>query len=116
MPARSGIWAWKARSWWCSRRRPKWRFPQPQVEAAIHQALAEAEENKISGAAVTPFLLERVSQLSGGASLQANLALLRNNARLAAQIALRSSRADISRACQLIPIVQPILWSGFQSI
>lgn len=58
-----------------------------QLEEAIQAALAEAEQNHIRGAAVTPFLLERVSRLSGGASLQANLALLENNARLAAQIA-----------------------------
>jgi pseudouridylate synthase len=58
-----------------------------QMEAAIAQALAEAETAQVSGAAMTPFLLNRVSQLSGGASLQANLALLKNNARLAAQVA-----------------------------
>ncbi len=62
-------------------------LPAEQVEEILRLALAEAEEKKISGAAVTPFLLDRVSQLSGGASLAANLALLENNARLAAQIA-----------------------------
>jgi pseudouridine-5'-phosphate glycosidase len=62
-------------------------MPAEQVEDILRLALAEAEEQQISGAAVTPFLLERVSQLSGGASLRANLALLQNNARLAAQIA-----------------------------
>ena len=61
-------------------------LPHGEIEAVIRQTLAEAEEKHISGAAVTPFLLSRVSELSGGASLQANLALLRNNARLAAQI------------------------------
>jgi pseudouridine-5'-phosphate glycosidase len=58
-----------------------------QIEQVISQALKEAEEMKITGASVTPFLLDRVSVLSGGASLNTNLALLRNNARLAAQIA-----------------------------
>ena len=62
-------------------------LPADLVEEILRLALAEAEEKKISGAAVTPFLLDRVSQLSGGASLTANLALLENNARLAAQIA-----------------------------
>lgn len=62
-------------------------IPAEQIESVIHQALQEAEENQVSGAQVTPFLLDRVNQLSGGASMQANLALLRNNARLAAQIA-----------------------------
>jgi pseudouridylate synthase len=63
-------------------------LPTGQVEDLIKQALKEAGQQNISGAAVTPFLLERVNQLSGGASMQANLALLRNNARLAAQIAM----------------------------
>ena len=58
-----------------------------QIEQVISQALKEAEEKKITGSSVTPFLLDRVSVLSGGASLNTNLALLRNNARLAAQIA-----------------------------
>jgi len=58
-----------------------------QVEKTIQQALSAAKEQGIRGAAVTPFLLERVNQLSHGASMQTNLALLRSNARLAAQIA-----------------------------
>jgi pseudouridine-5'-phosphate glycosidase len=57
------------------------------VEDAIQQALAEAEGQHIRGQPVTPFLLKRVSELTGGESLRANLALLLNNARLAAQIA-----------------------------
>jgi pseudouridylate synthase len=58
------------------------------IERHIQQALEEAAQQKISGSAVTPFLLDRVSSLSGGASLNSNLALLQNNARLAAQIAV----------------------------
>jgi pseudouridine-5'-phosphate glycosidase len=63
-------------------------LPREQIEGAIDQALEEARQQGIRGAAVTPFLLERVGQISGGASMQANLALLQNNARLAAQIAV----------------------------
>jgi pseudouridylate synthase len=62
-------------------------LPSAEVERMIAQALEEAAAQKMRGAAVTPFLLDRVSKLSGGASLQANLALLRNNAHLAAKIA-----------------------------
>ena len=62
-------------------------IPAVEIESHIQQALEEAQEQNISGQAVTPFLLARVSQLSGGASLQANLALLKNNAEVAAQIA-----------------------------
>ena len=59
-----------------------------EVEAAVVQALAEAAEQGVRGQAVTPFLLSRISALTHGASLEANLALLKNNARLAAQIAI----------------------------
>jgi pseudouridine-5'-phosphate glycosidase len=57
-----------------------------EVEGAIEQAIAELGD-RISGQAVTPFLLSRVSELTRGASLQANLSLLKNNARVAAQVA-----------------------------
>jgi len=57
------------------------------VDGAIQQALDEALAQGIRGQGVTPFLLKRVSELTGGDSLRANLALLLNNARLAAQIA-----------------------------
>ena len=62
-------------------------LPRESVDAAIAQALQEAEAQGIRGQASTPFLLERVSELTGRASLQANLALLKNNAVVAAQIA-----------------------------
>lgn len=53
----------------------------------IAQALAEAEAQKISSKAVTPFLLDRIFTLTEGRSLTANIALVRNNAALAAKIA-----------------------------
>ncbi len=53
----------------------------------IAQALAEAKAQGISAKAVTPFLLGRIYELTGGRSLAANIALVRNNARLAAEIA-----------------------------
>jgi pseudouridine-5'-phosphate glycosidase len=58
------------------------------VEKAIHLALAEAAKSGIHGPKVTPFLLQRVNELTGGASLRANLGLLRANARLAGEIAM----------------------------
>jgi len=57
------------------------------VESAIREALDEAQKKDIRGQYITPFLLRRVSELTGGSSLRANLALLRNNARVAAEIA-----------------------------
>jgi pseudouridine-5'-phosphate glycosidase len=62
-------------------------IPASEIESVIQQALSEAGEQGIYGQAVTPFLLSRVSELSGGQSLKANLALLKNNARIAASIA-----------------------------
>jgi len=62
-------------------------LPAEQAEDAIRRALEDARMEQVSGQALTPFLLGRVSELTGGASLQANLALLRNNALVAAGIA-----------------------------
>ena len=58
-----------------------------EVEQFIAQAVREAEDKRITGKAVTPFLLSRLNELSGGKSLASNVALIKNNAALAAQIA-----------------------------
>ena len=63
-----------------------------EVEAATQQALAEAEEQGVHGAAVTPFLLERIRQLTEGRSLAANVQLILNNARVGAQLAVELAR------------------------
>lgn len=57
------------------------------LEKVLDDSLAKAERQKIAGRDVTPFLLARMSEQSKGATLQANIALLENNARVAAQIA-----------------------------
>jgi pseudouridylate synthase len=62
--------------------------PREQIEAVIAQATAEAAGAGIRGADLTPWLLARVAELTGGASVRANLSLIRNNARTAAQIAV----------------------------
>ena len=56
------------------------------LESAIRQAVEESELQKLTGASLTPFLLCRVSELTGGDSLVANLELLRQNVRIACQI------------------------------
>lgn len=61
--------------------------PAEQVESWIGDALAESEAKGISGKELTPFLLSRLSDLSGGATLRANISLLISNARIAARIA-----------------------------
>jgi len=62
-------------------------LPAAEVEAAIREALGAAEAQGVRGKAVTPFLLQAVAERTGGRSLEANVALLRNNARVAAQVA-----------------------------
>ncbi|HEY3476654.1 MAG TPA: pseudouridine-5'-phosphate glycosidase [Anaerolineales bacterium] len=62
-------------------------IPTSEMAPIIERASREAQERKISGKKLTPFLLERIGELSKGRSMRANLALLLNNARLAAQIA-----------------------------
>jgi pseudouridine-5'-phosphate glycosidase len=57
------------------------------VEEALVQAEDEAHSSGIKGKDLTPFLLNRIADLSQGATLQANLSLLQNNARVAALIA-----------------------------
>ncbi len=62
-------------------------MPRDVVDAAITQAVQEADEQGISGKAATPFLLARVNALTGGGSLATNIELVLNNARLASAIA-----------------------------
>lgn len=63
-------------------------IPRSEMEPFIEQANKEAHEKKVHGKELTPFLLSRISELTKGKSLRANLSLLLNNARLAAQIAV----------------------------
>ncbi len=70
---------------------PAHELPAAEAESAIQAALREASEKEIAGKAVTPFLLARVSELTGHRSRDANRALLRQNAMLAAQIAVAAS-------------------------
>ncbi len=67
-------------------------IPAEAMEARIRTALDEASAQGIQGKAVTPFLLSRLEALTEGASLTANVALVRNNARLAAAIAVAYGR------------------------
>jgi pseudouridylate synthase len=63
-------------------------IPALEIAPAIEQAVAEAEKRGLRSAEVTPFLLSRLAELTGERSLRTNLALLKNNARVAAQIAV----------------------------
>lgn len=67
-------------------------IPRTEIMPVVERALAEAEAQRISAKAVTPFLLQRIFELTQGRSLEANIALVLNNARLAAAIAHEIAR------------------------
>ncbi len=69
-------------------------IPANEIDSLINDAVHEALENGIVGPAVTPYLLEKVKNLSGGKSMATNLALLKNNAYLAAQIAVSLQKGN----------------------
>lgn len=72
---------------------PEDEIPAEDLKPHIEAAIREAEAAGISGKEVTPFLLDRVLRLTEGRSLEANIALVLNNARLAAGIAVALSRS-----------------------
>ena len=65
----------------------EYSMPADIINAAIEEALRQAEEQSIHGKQTTPFLLAKVKELTGGDSLSANIELVLNNARLAARTA-----------------------------
>ena len=65
-----------------------------RMEDATQSALREMRERRIHGSAVTPFLLLRIAELTGGESLTANIALILNNVRLASRIAIELRRRE----------------------
>jgi pseudouridine-5'-phosphate glycosidase len=61
------------------------------MERVIGQAIEEAGQQGVTGKALTPFLLSRIEQLTRGDSLQANIELVLNNARLAGAVSVALS-------------------------
>jgi len=80
---------------------PEEELPSEKVDWAIKQARQEAHDKNVHGQPLTPFLLARLSELTNGDSLKANLKLLLNNARLGAQIALAYSESEIQNAVRV---------------
>jgi pseudouridine-5'-phosphate glycosidase len=72
-------------------------IPNKEMEPLIEQANREARDQGVHGKELTPFLLERITELTKGKSMKANLALLLNNARLAAQVAKALRTSDRKR-------------------
>ena len=77
---------------------PADEIPLTELQPMIETAQAEAEAQGISAKAVTPWLLDRIADLTGGRTLPANIALVLNNARLAAAIAREIGAADREHA------------------
>lgn len=65
----------------------EFEVPHEQLQTVLDQAIASAERNHIGGRELTPFLLSQMAERSEGSTLRANIALLENNARVAAEIA-----------------------------
>jgi len=70
------------------------------IESAIHEALREARIKEIKGKAVTPFLLSRLEGLTLGRTLAANKALVKSNAKLAAEVAIAWARVRVQARVQ----------------
>lgn len=66
----------------------EYAMPKDVIDGAIQEALRQADEQGIKGKETTPFLLAKVKELTGGDSLDSNIQLVYNNAKLAAQIAV----------------------------
>ena len=72
----------------------KYSMGHEVINAAIDKAVAEANEQGVHGKAVTPFLLARVKELTGGDSLESNIQLVYNNAALAADTAVELRKLE----------------------
>jgi len=72
---------------------PKDKEANPElIRSAIKEALEQADKQNIKGALITPFLLKRVNELTKGESSASNIELIKNNARLGAQISIQLSK------------------------
>jgi len=80
----------------------EYALPHEKIDSVIDLAVKESEELEIKGKDATPFLLKRITELTGGESLETNIALVLNNAKLGAEIAcsyalLRKEKTDEQR-------------------
>jgi pseudouridylate synthase len=75
-------------------------LPFKEMDVAIEKAVAETARNNITGKAVTPFLLQKLVEWTGGRSLTANIALAEHNAKVGADIAIAYSRRRATRCSE----------------
>lgn len=82
---------------------------ESQIDRAIKEALANADKMGVKGKEVTPFILEAVSKITKGRSLEANIALIKNNAEIAAKIAVEyhkiNNHATTTVSLQISPSI-----------
>ena len=67
----------------------EWSMDADYINDAIDKALAEADKQGVVGKAVTPFLLSKIKEITGGSSLASNIQLVFNNVKTAARIAAK---------------------------
>ncbi|XP_072397631.1 pseudouridine-5'-phosphate glycosidase-like [Diabrotica undecimpunctata] len=72
-------------------------FDSDVINKVIEEALHEAKLNNIQGKLITPFLLSHIAKITEGKSLQSNIALIKNNAKVAADIAVALSKLEQSQ-------------------
>jgi pseudouridine-5'-phosphate glycosidase len=77
---------------------PEAAMPGEEIDRIIEQALGEAQQQGVSGKAITPFLLDRIKQLTGGRSLATNIALVKHNALAGARLAVALHAAPIPKS------------------
>jgi pseudouridine-5'-phosphate glycosidase len=73
---------------------PDSEIDRAELETILAEALALADSTNVKGKAITPFLLSQMAERSGGRTLAANIALLKNNARVAAELAVEYAAVD----------------------
>jgi len=64
-------------------------IPQTSISKIVTRAIKSADDKKVNGKDLTPFLLKEIFELTAGKSLKANVALILNNARLASQLSVK---------------------------
>ncbi|NXF33591.1 YOW5 protein, partial [Nyctibius bracteatus] len=88
------------------------------IEEAIQQALSEARSKGITGKELTPFMLQKLNELTSGKSLDSNIALIQNNARVGSCIAVALSKLQKARRKGNLPrqedttLLQPVVIGG----
>ena len=67
----------------------EYSLPNEEIEKTIEEAIEEMNAKGIKGKEVTPYLLSKIVELTSGKSLESNIALIKNNAKLAGEIAVK---------------------------